>query len=55
MVTVPLPVEVNVALDIVDASGVTSYNLPSKYISKNLSVPIATYPVSYTHLRAHET
>ncbi len=32
-----------VADDIVDFKGVTSYNWPSKYISKNLSVPIATY------------
>ena len=40
---VTLPVDVNVALDMVDASGVASYSLPSKYISKNLSVPIATY------------
>ena len=42
-VTVVVLLKVNVAPLIAVASGVTSKNCPSKYIIKNLSVPIATY------------
>ena len=42
-VTVVVALKVKVTLVIAVASGLTSKNCPSKYIIKNLSVPIATY------------
>ena len=41
IVIVVVPLNVNVAAEIVVDKGVISNNCPSKYISKNLSVPIA--------------
>ena len=37
---------------IVDAKGVMSYNCPSKYNNKNLSVPIATYLFPFKSTKA---
>ena len=43
IVIVVVPLKVKVAPVIVVVKGVISKTSPSKYISKNLSVPIATY------------